>query len=87
MRWNKSANAERQAQVSAAMGQSGKDAADALDQLIRGLGMPRSLRDVKVSREHFDRIAEQAMHTPWVPRNPRKIDGPAQVREILELAA
>jgi len=32
-------------------------------------------------------IAEQAMHTPWVPRNPRKIDGPAQVREILELAA
>jgi maleylacetate reductase len=37
--------------------------------------------------EHFDRIAEQAMHTPWVPRNPRKIDGPARVREILELAA
>jgi maleylacetate reductase len=87
MRWNKSANAERQAQISAAMGQPGKDAADALDQLIRGLGMPRSLREVKVSREHFDRIAEQAMHTPWVPRNPRKIDGPAQVREILELAA
>jgi maleylacetate reductase len=27
------------------------------------------------------------MGTPWVPRNPRKIDGPAQVREILELAA
>ena len=23
------------------------------------------------------------MRTPWVPRNPRKIDGPAQVREIL----
>ena len=28
-----------------------------------------------------------AMATPWVPRNPRKIDGPADVREILELAA
>jgi len=24
--------------------------------------------------------------TPWVPRNPRKIDGPAQVREILMMA-
>ena len=24
---------------------------------------------------------------PWMPRNPRKIDGPAQVREILLLAA
>ena len=37
--------------------------------------------------EHFEAIAEQAMRTPWVPRNPRKIDGPAQVREILLLAA
>jgi maleylacetate reductase len=27
------------------------------------------------------------MGTPWVPRNPRPIAGPAQVREILELAA
>jgi alcohol dehydrogenase class IV len=87
MRWNKSVNGERQAQIAAAMGQAGKEAADALDQLIRGLGMPRSLRDVNIGAEHFDRIAEQAMHTPWVPRNPRKIEGPAQVREILELAA
>jgi maleylacetate reductase len=27
------------------------------------------------------------MRTPWIPRNPRKIDTPAQVREILVLAA
>ena len=46
-----------------------------------------SLREVKVGPEHFDRIALAAMATPWVPRNPRKIDGPAQVREILDLAA
>ena len=87
MRWNKPANAERQALVSEAMGQPGKDAADVLDSFIRGLGMPRSLQDVRIGPEHFDRIAEQAMGTPWVPRNPRKIDGPAQVREILLLAA
>jgi maleylacetate reductase len=87
MRWNKPANAERQALVAAAMGQPGKDAADVLDGFIRGLGMPRSLQDVRVSPEDFDRIAEQAMRTPWVPRNPRKIDSPAQVREILLLAA
>ena len=49
--------------------------------------MPRSLGEVKIGKEHFDRIAKQAMGTPWVPRNPRKIDGPAQVKEILELAA
>src|SRR3979411_2053631 len=54
---------------------------------IRGLGLPRSLQDVRIGPEHFDRIAEQAMGTPWIPRNPRKIDSPAQGREICLLAA
>jgi maleylacetate reductase len=87
MRWNKSDNAERQALVSTAMGKPGKDAADVLDSFIRDLGLPRSLPDVRIGPEQFDRIAQQAMATPWIPRNPRKIDGPAQVREILLLAA
>ena len=87
MRWNKPANAPRQALVAAAMERPGQDAADALDAFIGGLGMPRSLSAVKVGPDHFERIAEQAMHTPWVPRNPRPIAGPAEVRKILELAA
>ncbi|HYU13899.1 MAG TPA: iron-containing alcohol dehydrogenase [Stellaceae bacterium] len=87
MRWNKSANAERQALVAAAMGDPGEDAGEALDQFIAGLGMPRSLGAVKIRPESFAKIAEQAMGTPWVPKNPRPIPGPAQVREILELAA
>jgi maleylacetate reductase len=87
MRWNYQANAGRQALVAATMGHPGKDAADVLDDLIRGLGLPRSLREVRVGPEHFERISEQAMGTPWIPRNPRRIDGPAQVREILALAA
>ena len=87
MRWNKAVNPERQALVAAAMGFPGEDAGDVLDALIRSLGMPRSLREVNIGPEHFERIAKQAMGTPWVPRNPRRIDDPAQVREILELAA
>jgi maleylacetate reductase len=87
MRWNKPVNADRQALVSVAMGRSGIDAAVVLDDFIRDLGMPRSLRAVSIGREHIPRIAEQAMGTPWVPRNPRPIRGPAEVREILELAA
>ncbi len=87
MRWNKPANAARQALVAAAMGHPDEDAGDVLDAFIRNLGMPRSLRDVKIGPEHFDRIAQAAMATPWVPRNPRKIEGPAQVREILEMTA
>ena len=73
--------------VADAMGEAGRDAGDALDAFIGGLGMPRSLGAVQIGAEHFDRIALQAMGTPWVPRNPRPIPGPAQVREILELAA
>jgi len=87
MRWNKPDNAGRQELVSIAMGHPGEDASEVLDWFIRDLGMPRSLREVKVGPEHFETIAEQAMGTPWIPRNPRKIDGPAQVREILLLAA
>ena len=87
MRWNEPANAAKQAKVAAAMGQPGKKAGDVLDAFIRGLDMPRSLGEVKIGREHFDRIATQAMGTPWVPRNPRPIPTPAEVKQILELAA
>jgi maleylacetate reductase len=87
MRWNKSANADRQALVAAAMGHPGEDAGDVLAAFIAGLDMPRSLGAVRVGAESFERIAEQAMSTVWMPHNPRRVDHPAQVREILELAA
>jgi maleylacetate reductase len=87
MRWNNSANVERQRLVAAAMGHPGEAAADVLDAFIGGLGMPRSLGAVGIRPDNFARIAEGAMKTPWVPHNPRAIAGPAEVREILELAA
>ena len=87
MRWNKPTNAARQAHVSLAMSRPGSDAGDLLDAFIGGLGMPRSLGAVQIGRDSFQRIAEQSMRTPWVPRNPRRIDNPRQVCEILELAA
>ena len=49
--------------------------------------MPRSLGAVNIGPENFQRIAEQSMGTPWIPRNPRKINGPAEVMEILTLAS
>lgn len=87
MKWNKPANADKQAEIAAAMGAPGADAGDVLDTFIGGLGMPRSLGAVGVKPEHFTRISEQAMGTPWIPRNPRPIPTPAEVREILVLAA
>ena len=87
MRWNISANADRQAQVAGAMDAAGQEAGDALDRFIGGLGMPRSLSAVNIGPEQYDRIARQAMGTPWVPRNPRPIPTPEVLREILLLAA
>jgi maleylacetate reductase len=87
MRWNKPANAERQALVAAAMGHPTEDAGDVLAAFIGGLGMPRSLGAVRIGLDSFTRLAEGALQTPWVPRNPRPITGPAHLQEILELAA
>lgn len=87
MHWNKPVNADRQALVATAMGHPGEDAGDVLDAFIGGLGMPRSLSAVGIGPDRFQRIAEGALNTPWVPRNPRPIPSPAEVLEILELAA
>ena len=92
MRWNKPASAERQKLAAAAKGHPGEDAGDVLDRFIASPEMPRSLGAVKVgavkvAAESFEPIAEQAMGTVWMPHNPRRVDGPAQVGEILELAA
>jgi maleylacetate reductase len=87
LRWNRPANAERQALVAAAMGHPGEEAGDVLDAFIAALGMPRRLGAVEIGPQSFARMAEAAMNTPWVPRNPRPISGPEQLREILELAA
>lgn len=83
MRWNVEANAERQALVSAAMGRPGDAAAECLYDLIKGIGMPTTLAEVGVGAEDYAAIAEGAMKTPWVPRNPREIAGPDAVAEIL----
>lgn len=87
LRWNRPVTEHLQAQLATAIGAPGADVADVLDQLIRGLGLPRTLAAVGIGREQYPRIAELAMTTSWVPRNPRKIEFPVQVWEILELAS
>jgi len=87
LRYNRRANADRQAQVAAAMGHAGEEAADVVSAFIGGLGMPRRLAEVDVTREDFGKIAEHVMHDEWLHSNPRKIDRVEQVLEILEAAA
>lgn len=86
MRWNHAVNAERQAWVAEALGRPDGEAAEALHDLIAGLGQPTRLRDVGVREDQLDRIAEGAMENHMVRTNPRPITAPAQIREILEMA-
>jgi len=87
LRYNRAANAQRQALVADAMGHPGKDAADVITALLVELGLPRSLREVDVTRERFDAVAEHTMHDEWLHANPRRITTPGEVLEILEAAA
>jgi maleylacetate reductase len=86
LRFNHPVNAEKQARVSEALGRPGEPAAEVVAGLISGLGLPSRLRDVGVQPEQLDVIAEGSMHDRWVHTNPRKIDGPAIVRDLLDTA-
>jgi maleylacetate reductase len=86
LRFNQPANSEKQARVSEALGRSDEPAADAVAGLIAGLGLPTRLRDVGVTPDQLDLIAENSMHDRWIHTNPRKIDGPSVVRALLDAA-
>jgi maleylacetate reductase len=86
LRFNATVNAERQAWVSEALDRPGMPAGDAVAELIAALGLPGTLRDVGVKPEQLDEIAVESMHDRWVHTNPRKIDGPAAVRALLDAA-
>ena len=84
--WNERVNGPQQAIVSEALGQPGEAASKVIGNLISNLGMPKCLRDVGVSKDQLQEIAEASMHDRWIPSNPRKITTPSQIIEILEMA-
>lgn len=86
MRFNRDAVEAPLRRIAQAFDQPQADAADLVQDLIRGLGLPTTLREVKVEREQFDRIAASAMQSPMVLANPRPISHPDQVKEILDMA-
>lgn len=86
MRFNRDAVEAPLRRIAQAFDQPQADAADLVQDLIRSLGLPTTLREVKVEREQFDRIAASAMQSPMVLANPRPITHPDQIKEILDMA-
>ncbi|KAJ5218991.1 uncharacterized protein N7498_001090 [Penicillium cinerascens] len=61
------------------------DLGDILDVVIREIGMPRSLSDVKVGRDKLDALAAHSLHDRWCKTNPVPLTEKEQALEILEM--
>lgn len=85
--WNAEFDDSRQKCIPELLGDAAMSASEALDQFIRRLGMPRTLREVGVSEDQFERIAEYTMLDIWGRTNPRPIKSPSDIMEILRRAA
>lgn len=84
LRWNAPVNGERQAEVAAAMGRPGVDAADVVAQLIHDLGLPDTLGAVGITRDQAQLLGELTMGDRWTATNPRKVSGPDDILDILK---
>ncbi|MDA1097947.1 MAG: iron-containing alcohol dehydrogenase [Proteobacteria bacterium] len=86
LNYNAAVNDNRQADIARAVGRPDQSAGDALDKLITGLGMPRTLRAVGIREAQLPQLAENCMLDDWTYSNPRKLSSPDQVMEILRAA-
>ncbi len=86
LQWNAVVNGQRQEGIAAALGKPNSSAAEAVRELVSGLGLPVCLRDLDLKKEQLSRIAELACKHPVVKRNPRPVSSPQDVMEILTLA-
>ncbi len=86
MRFNAAVCAAPMAEIAAALGQPGRDAADQVEALIASLGLPTRIGQLGLSADRLPLIAQKAMASPWVHSNPRKIDSAAQVQALLQQA-
>ena len=86
LEYNRAVNEARQDEVAAALGAPSVPPAETLHSLIEGLGLPRTLRAVGVNEPELAQLAENCMLDDWTFSNPRTIDSPAQVMEILRAA-
>lgn len=87
LRWSEPATAERQRQLADGLGRSGMAAGDAFAALVAQLGLPGNLRAVGVQADQFETIARISMGEIFTRGNARRITEPADVLEILQLAA
>jgi maleylacetate reductase len=86
LRYNYSTNLHKQKLIAQLMNDPHQDAADAVSNLVKSLGLPTRLRDVGIKRNDLKLVAENAMKDKWIHTNPKKISSASDVMTILESA-
>lgn len=86
MQWNAETMPDRYQALADAMGKPDTPAWRGVRELIRGLDMPCTLRDVGITRDNLDELATRALDYQPVLLNPRPVKTAADVMEILEIA-
>ncbi|RQS28778.1 iron-containing alcohol dehydrogenase [Burkholderia sp. Bp8990] len=61
-------------------------AVELLESLLAKVSIPRRLRDIGVTKDDLDPIAEAAMQDWFIKRSPRQVTGVADIRGILDAA-
>ena len=65
--------------------QNSSDLGDALDVIIRTLGLPRTLKEMGISKDVIPKLSERSLADFWSPTNPIPLVKAEQVQEILEM--
>jgi maleylacetate reductase len=73
LEYNLEANAHRQRLISVALGQPARPAHELADELIRSLGMPRSLTAVGLKETDLQALAGYTFQDIWCGTNPRPV--------------
>lgn len=88
LEYNLPVTADAQAALAKALGgQPGQSASNAFKAFCQSLGLPTSLHEVNVGPDQFELIAQNTMTEFFIFSNPRPVNQPAGVLEILKLAA
>ena len=88
LRYNESATEKAQKELAIALGQPAGSASEVFRQFVAELGLPTRLKEVDVTADQFDLIAQTTMKEEmFIHTNPRPVSKWEQVRDILKLAA
>lgn len=85
--WNAEYDDSRQHRTREIIGGGFGTASEALDDFIRGIGMPRRLSEVGVEESRFQQVAEYTLLDIWGRTNPRPVTSADDILEILRRAA